>query len=81
MTKKANELAIRNCASLAETAWTKLEAAAQEAMKPNGATPALQLVADTSGITALIKDTHGTRVMIQGGKISVDVEAIVTEVE
>jgi hypothetical protein len=79
MKKQANEIAVRNAASLAAQAWTKLEAAAQKAM--NGAdAPALQLVADTSGITAFIQDNHGTAVTIQHGRISVNVAAV-TETE
>ena len=72
MKKQANELAIRREANLAAMAWTKLEAAAQEQL--NGDVPALQLVADTQGITALIRD-DGTAVTIQRGKISVNVAA------
>jgi hypothetical protein len=72
MKKQPNEIAIRNSASLAARAWTKLETAAQEAT--NGSVPAMQLFADTGGITALIRDAHGTSVTVQGGKISVSVE-------
>jgi hypothetical protein len=79
MAKKTNEIAIRREASLAAQAWNKLEAAAQEAMNSKEA-PALQLVADTAGITALIRDSHGTAVTIQRGRISVNVEAV-SEVE
>jgi hypothetical protein len=71
--KKGNELAIRREASLAAMAWNKLEAAAQEQL--NGDVPALQLVADTGGITALIRDEHGTSVTVQRGRISVNVTA------
>jgi hypothetical protein len=74
MTKKAgNAVAIRREASLAALAWNKLEVAAQQQL--NGDVPALQLVADTRGITALIRDEHGTSVTIQGGRVSVNVEA------
>jgi hypothetical protein len=73
MKKQANEVAIRREANLAAMAWTKLEAAAQEQL--NGDVPALQLVADTQGITALIRDEFGTAIMIQRGKISVNVAA------
>jgi hypothetical protein len=72
MKKSGNELAIRNSASLAAMAWTKLEAAAQAQMN-GGEVPALQLVADTQGITALIRDEHGTSVTIQKGRVSVNV--------
>jgi hypothetical protein len=34
----------------------------------------MHLVADDRGITALIRDEHGTTVTVQGGKISVAVE-------
>ena len=71
--KQGNELAIRREASLAALAWSKLEAAAQEQM--NGDVPALQLIANTDGITALIRDEHGCSVTIQRGKISVNVAA------
>jgi hypothetical protein len=76
MKKQGNEVAIRREANLAAAAWTKLEAAAQEHL--NGdveSAPALQLVANGDGISALIRDEHGTSVVIQGGKISVNVEA------
>jgi hypothetical protein len=75
--KKGNEVAIRREASLAAQAWTRLEAAAQQQL--NGDVPALQLVADTNGITALIKDEHGTSVTIQRGRISVNVRPTVEE--
>jgi hypothetical protein len=71
--KKANEIAIRREANLAAMAWTKLEAAAHEQL--NGDVPALQLVTDMQGITALIRDEFGTAVTIQRGKISVNVAA------
>jgi hypothetical protein len=73
MKKQGNEVAIRRDVSLAAQAWSRLETAATEAMKPNGSPPALQLVADTAGITALVTDEFGTRVMIQKGRISVNV--------
>jgi hypothetical protein len=41
----------------------------------NGDVPALQLVADTGGITALIRDEFGTSVTVQRGRISVNVAA------
>jgi hypothetical protein len=76
MTKKANEVAIRREASLAAMAWTRLEAAAQEQLNGDpGSAPALQLVANGDGISALIRDEHGTSVVIQRGKISVNVAA------
>ena len=77
--REGGGIAIRNSASLAAQAWAKLEAAAQEAMS-GAEVPALQLVADTSGITALIRDAHGTAVTIQHGRISVNVETV-SEVE
>jgi hypothetical protein len=40
----------------------------------------MQLVADDRGITALIRDEHGTTVTVQGGKISVAVDGV-TETE
>jgi hypothetical protein len=73
--KSGNEVAIRREANLAALAWSKLEAAAQETLN-GGDVPALQLVADTSGITALIRDEFGTSVTIQKGKISVNVAAV-----
>jgi hypothetical protein len=72
MKKQGNELTIRNSASLAAAAWSRLEAAAQETL--NGSAPALQLYADTGGITCLLRDGHGTAVTVQAGKISVSVE-------
>jgi hypothetical protein len=78
MVKKANELAIRQSASLAATAWHKLEAAAQEAMAANGAAPALQLFSNGEGITAKIEDRH-TMVLVQHGKISVQVKSETAE--
>jgi len=77
MVKKAgNEIAIRNSASLAAAAWAKLESAATETLNAqNGAAPALRLFADTGGITAHVTDAHGTSVVIQQGKISVNVAA------
>ncbi|MGB8898240.1 MAG: hypothetical protein WCC90_02820 [Methylocella sp.] len=68
--KKGNEVAIRNSASLAALAWSRLEQAAQETLNANGSAPALQLVADTGGITAKIEDRFGTSIIIQDGKIS-----------
>jgi hypothetical protein len=73
MKKQANEIAIRNATSLAALAWNRLEAAAQSAMATNGHAPAMQLVADTRGITALIRDENGVTVTVQSGKISVAV--------
>jgi hypothetical protein len=73
MKKQGSELAIRREANLAAMAWTKLETAAQEQL--NGDVPALQLVADTQGITALIRDEFGTSVTVQRGRISVNVAA------
>jgi hypothetical protein len=78
--RKGNELAIRQSASLAATAWTKLEAAAQETLNGHEV-PALQLVADTNGITALIRDEHGTSVTVQRGRISVNVAPVADLVE
>jgi hypothetical protein len=72
---EATALAIRNTASIAALAWSKLEDAAQKAMATNGHAPALQLVANTDGITALVRDEHGTSVTIQRGRISVNVAA------
>jgi hypothetical protein len=75
MTKKAETaLAIRNATSIAALAWNRLEAAATKAMSNGHSGPALQLVADDRGITALIRDDHGTTVTVQGGKISVAVD-------
>jgi hypothetical protein len=76
MTKKTDTaVAIRNTASIAALAWDRLEAAATKAMATNGhAAPTMQLVADERGITALIRDEHGTTVTVQGGKISVAVD-------
>jgi hypothetical protein len=78
--KKQGELAIRNSASLAAAAWTKLETAAQAQLNgdPDSA-PALQLVANGDGISSLIRDEHGTSVVIQRGKISVNVAAVADE--
>lgn len=72
--KKGNEIAIRREANLAALAWSKLESAAQESLN-GGEVPAMQLVADTQGITALIRDEFGTSVTIQKGKISATVAA------
>jgi uncharacterized protein YqkB len=63
--------AITREASLAGRALARLETAAAAAL--NGGVPTMQLVADTAGITAIIKDEHGTSVIIQKGKISVNV--------
>jgi hypothetical protein len=80
MTKKAESaLAIRNAASIAALAWNRLEAEATKAMNANGHAPALQLVANTDGITALVRDEHGTSVTIQRGRISVNVAVPETE--
>ena len=73
MKKQGNEIALRREASLAVAAWSRLEAAAQETL--NGDVPALQLVADGNGVTALIRDEFGTSVTIQRGRISVNVAA------
>jgi hypothetical protein len=73
MKKTASEIAIRKEANLAALAWNRLEAAAQEQL--NGDVPALQLVADTQGITALIRDEFGTSVTVQRGRISLNVAA------
>jgi hypothetical protein len=80
MKKAGNELAIRNSASLAAAAWSKLEAAAQAQLNgdPESA-PALQLVANGDGISALIRDEHGTSVVIHRGKTSVNVAAVADE--
>jgi hypothetical protein len=67
---KPNELALRNSASLAALAWSRLEQAAQETLKANGSVPALQLFANADGITAKIEDRFGTSIIIQDGKIS-----------
>jgi hypothetical protein len=67
-------VAIRQTASIAALAWNRLETAAQKAMTNGHANPAMQLVADTRGITALIRDEHGTTVTVQSGKISVAVD-------
>jgi hypothetical protein len=77
MTKRTQEtaVAIRNTASIAGLAWQRLEAAAQKAMTNGHTAPAMQLVADTRGITALIRDEHGTTVTVQGGKVSVSVDS------
>jgi hypothetical protein len=48
--------------------------AAQKTLN-GGEVSALQLVADTSGITALIRDEHGTAITIQRGRISVNVNS------
>jgi hypothetical protein len=61
--------------SIAALAWTRLETAAQAAMTNGHANPSMQLVADTRGITALIKDEHGVTVTLQGGKVSVAVDS------
>jgi hypothetical protein len=75
MTKKTDTaVAIRATASIAAQAWQRLEAAATKAMANDHAAPAMQLVADDRGITALIRDDHGTTVTVQGGKISVVVD-------
>jgi hypothetical protein len=80
MKKQGNELAIRNATSLAAAAWTKLEEAAQAQLNGDAdSAPALQLVANGDGISALIRDEHGTSVVIQRGKISVNVAAVVDE--
>jgi hypothetical protein len=76
--KSGNELALGNSASLAAIAWNKLETAAHAAM--NGEAPALQLYSNGDGITAKVSDKHGTTVLVQGGKISVQV-ASATEPE
>ena len=73
--KKGNEVAIRQSASLAALAWSRLEAAAQETLKTNGSAPALQLFANADGITAKIEDRFGTSILIQDGKISARVAA------
>jgi hypothetical protein len=74
MKKQANQIAIRKEASLAALAWSKLETAAQEQL--NGDVPALQLVVDARGVTAIIRDEHGTTVTVQEGRISVNVAAV-----
>lgn len=77
MKKQGNELAIRSQANLAAAAWSRLETAATEQL--NGDVPALQLVADTQGITMLVRDEHGTSVTVQRGRISVNVAATTEE--
>jgi hypothetical protein len=81
MTRKTETaVAIHRATSIAALAWQRLETAAQKAMATNGhAGPAMQLFADDSGITALIRDEHGTTVTVQGGKISVAVETQETD--
>jgi hypothetical protein len=70
MTKKTDTaLAIHRATSIAALAWNRLEAAAAKAMATNGHAPAMQLVADDRGITALIRDEHGTTVTVQGDSI------------
>ena len=72
--KKGNEVAIRQSASLAALAWSRLEQAATETLNAsNGATPAVRMVADTSGITLHATDKFGTSVTVQGGRISMNV--------
>ncbi|MGB8899051.1 MAG: hypothetical protein WCC90_07350 [Methylocella sp.] len=74
MKKSGNEVAIRDQAALAARAWAKLESAATETLNAqNGSTPSLRLFADTGGITAHVTDAHGTSVVIQHGKISMNV--------
>ena|ERR1700730_2712521 len=53
--KRTTEVAIRREASLAPLAWERLEAAAKKTMN-GGPVLSLQLVADTQGITALVRD-------------------------
>ena len=73
MKKQGNEVALRQSASLAALAWSRLEQAARATLKANGSPPTLQLTADTGGITALIRDEFGSAVMVQSGKISMQV--------
>lgn len=69
---KDKSIAITREAGLAARALARLEHAAEKTL--NGSTPAMQLVADTSGITMLVRDEHGTSVTVQRGRISVNVE-------
>ena len=74
MIKKGNEVALRQSASLAALAWSRLEQAATETLQlSNGQAPAVRMVADTGGITLHATDNFGTSVMVQGGKISMNV--------
>jgi len=73
--KQTTEIAIRREAGLAALAWEKLEQAGKEALNGHEI-PALQLVADTQGITAVIRDEFGTSVTVQRGRISVNVAAV-----
>ena len=67
---KGNEVAIRNSASLAALAWSRLEQAAQETLNAsNGQAPAVRMVADASSITLHATDKFGTSVMVQGGNL------------
>lgn len=76
MVKKGNAIALRNSASLAALAWSRLEQAAQETLNAgNGEAPAVRMVADTGGITLHATDKFGTSVMVQDGKISMQVAA------
>jgi hypothetical protein len=76
MTKKTETtaLAIHRATSIAAMAWNRLESAAAKAMSNGHANPSVQLVADDRGITALIKDEHGTTVTVQAGRVSVSVD-------
>jgi hypothetical protein len=77
---RKDEKEIRHSASratsIAALAWDRLETAAQAAMTNGHASPSVQLVADTRGITALIKDEHGTTVTVQAGRVSVSVDGV-----
>jgi hypothetical protein len=72
MKKQGNQVALSRSASLAATAWSNLEAAAQKAV--NGGSASMRLYADTQGITAQLSDAHGTQILVQPGKISVKVQ-------
>jgi hypothetical protein len=74
MKKQGNEVALRQSASLAALAWSRLEQAAQETLNAgNEEAPAVCMVANTSGITLHATDKFGTSVTVQGGTISCQV--------
>jgi hypothetical protein len=69
--KQERALAIRREASLAATAWNKLEHNAQAVLNDGEAPTSVRLVADARGITMHVKDKHGAHVILDRGTVSV----------
>jgi hypothetical protein len=68
--KEANAVAIRDASS--PLAWRKLEQSAKAAIEAADVeAPALRLIAGADGITAQIEDRHGTKILIENGRVSV----------